>query len=122
MGLWHAAVLAASLLCSRHRISCENLDSAELVSSIDTATATAGSVRGARKSLPSARRWPLAVIVPVHAQSMPKLLQLARAMPSARHFEHDVSRRWQFAEQVQSRPAVSDEGISETFEPSKTRV
>ena len=100
----HAAVLAASLARWRHRISCENLDSAELVSSIDTATETDdGSARGVRLSLPSARRWPLAAIALAHAQSRPKLSQTYRAVLSARHLAH-APWRWQAVAQVQLRP------------------
>ena len=105
--LLHLAVPTTSVALCKHRISWENFDSAELVSSIDTATATAGSPRGERgfSYLASVRRCPLAVFEFAHKQSRPKLLQSDREAPIARHFAH-VPWRWQVAEQVQSRPRL----------------
>ena len=89
MGAWrllHEAVPAASLASWRQRISCENFDSAELVSSIDTATATVGNVRGVCMSAPRARREPIGAFA--HAQSRPMLLQSDKSYPRERHLAH----------------------------------
>ena len=90
--LWQRATLAADWPAdARHTITPSNLDLAELVSSTETETATAGERRGVARcavdlAWPSARRWPVGAAP--QPQSRPNEWHRVRELPPPMHLEH----------------------------------